>query len=428
MKRILELISILIFVNFLVSCSSAQSYSRSEINIAKNRGDVVVSPEGPLDGGDFGPHTPGTKTSGLQEAFDHAKLAGRDLYITGGSWTHGKNRPAVYDLHETLRIPWMQDFRCNSGHHVIAYRGKTGDAIVIDSQMSCYYRFGLIVSNSKAGAVVAIRPTTAGPDKFKVFTSTELHINALVGGGGAWPSGEAYGSELNHEHQWRGTGLLMECSEGPIDGNKINVVEIVGCNKGIFLKENCTNNWIESQFIHLCNTHIQVGTPDTRTVSNNRVDAFMNSQGIKEAVGARIFGQYNIMTLSCGQMSPGGDVVFEASARDNLVTANMIPNGITNRAEVPTNRMITSYSVGYSIDTPQFPESGVQIMNQNPYPVSVEIVSPGAVSSWTLADAVTSSQAFEGQLFIGQSITLDPGDKIMFVYSEKPTWRWRALR
>ncbi len=31
---------------------------------------VVVSPEGPRDGGDFGPFTPDTKTSGLQEAFD----------------------------------------------------------------------------------------------------------------------------------------------------------------------------------------------------------------------------------------------------------------------------------------------------------------------------------------------------------------------
>ena len=63
---------------FLTSCGSAQTYSRKDIEIAKNRGDVVISPEGPLDGGDFGPHTPGTKTSGLQEAFDHAKAGSLD--------------------------------------------------------------------------------------------------------------------------------------------------------------------------------------------------------------------------------------------------------------------------------------------------------------------------------------------------------------
>ena len=70
---------------------------------------IVVSPQGPRDGGDFGPHTPGTKTSGLQEALDAAKRQAKDVYLAGGSWTADKTEPVVYHLHETLRVPWMQN-------------------------------------------------------------------------------------------------------------------------------------------------------------------------------------------------------------------------------------------------------------------------------------------------------------------------------
>ena len=45
---------------------------------------VLVTLEGPEDGGDFGPHTPGTKTSGIQEALDYAHAHCRDVFIFGG--------------------------------------------------------------------------------------------------------------------------------------------------------------------------------------------------------------------------------------------------------------------------------------------------------------------------------------------------------
>ena len=53
-------------------------------------GYVVVTPEGPDDGGDFGPNTPGTRTAGIQEALNYAlnfgtpknwsPRAGKNLY------------------------------------------------------------------------------------------------------------------------------------------------------------------------------------------------------------------------------------------------------------------------------------------------------------------------------------------------------------
>src|SRR5688572_4795229 len=85
-------------------------------------GYYVASPNGPQDGGDFGPGTPGTKTSGLQEAFDACKRDKRDLYIVGGGAAAAFQNPGgVYALNVTLRIPWMQDFRCDGGEAVLQY-------------------------------------------------------------------------------------------------------------------------------------------------------------------------------------------------------------------------------------------------------------------------------------------------------------------
>lgn len=388
---------------------------------------IVVTPLGPEDGGDFGPKTPGTKTSGLQEAFNAAKAQGKDVYICGGSWTQGGTPGVAYFLRETLHIPWMQNFRCDAGHCVIQYTGKKGDAVVFDSQMSCCYRFGLIISNSD-GAVVRMRPETAGPDRFKVITTTEFHFNALVGGGGGWPSGELFNDKLNPKHKWTGVGLWLDTELGPIDSNKISVIEVVGCDRGVHLDGRVTHNHLEIPMIHLCNTHVQIGGPNDAIPCENRIETFMDSAGITGSIGAKIFGHHNLLTLTTGQMSPGGDVVFEASAKDNLITALRLPNGITNRAVKPTNRLITTSPTGYSLATPPFPRSGEEIVNANPQPVEVRILTPGKVGEWKEIDALGNVRSFPGPLHTGQSFTLDPGDRVRFIYQESATWLWKGLR
>ena len=47
----------------------------------------------------------------------------------------------------------MQNFRLDSGNCVLNYTPTTGDAIIFDSQMSCSYRLGLIVSRGDGAAV-----------------------------------------------------------------------------------------------------------------------------------------------------------------------------------------------------------------------------------------------------------------------------------
>lgn len=299
---------------------------------------IVVSPQGPRDGGDFGPHTPGTKTSGIQEALLAAKERARDVYLAGGSWTADKTEPVVYHLHETLRVPWMQNFRLDSGHCVLNYTPRTGDAVVFDSQMSCAYRFGLIVSQSD-GAVVRLQPTTAGPDRFRVITSTEFVFNALVGGGGAWPGGEPHNSQLDPTRRWVGFGLWLDGGQGSIDGNKFTVLETVGCGTGLLLTGAATRNTIEEINIHLCDAHLRVGGPDDPRPADNRIEAFMDCQGIASASGAQVFGSRNLLTLSARPFPRGFDLALEKSAQGNLILFHS-PYRLEDRAAAGANQVI----------------------------------------------------------------------------------------
>ena len=393
---------------------------------ADSRNQIVVSPNGPKDGGDYGPHTPNTKTSGLQEALDAAKAEAKDVYLAGGSWTADKTTPVVYHLHETLRIPWMQNFRLDSGHCVLNYTPKTGDAVIIDSQMSCSYRFGLIVSNSE-GATVRLKPTTAGPDRFKVITSTEFVFNAIVGGGGAWPGGEAYNSELDKSRRWVGTGLWLDGSEGSIDANKITVIETVGCGIGLYLTGGVTRNTIEETNIHLCQHHLRIGSADDARPSDNRIEAFMDSQGIDPSSGASIFGSYNLLTLSSRPFTGGIDLRFEKSAKHNTVIQQSPYRAIDVSPEM-SNRIIGGVDLSATPGSPPVPPSGAVLTNDRLSSVEVRILSAGVVKTWSEKPNGGDWTDYRSSLTTGQSFVLNPGDQIRLEYTEAPTWRWKPIR
>ena len=73
----------------------------------------------------------------------------------------------------------------------------------------------------------------------------------------------------------------------------------------------------------------------------------------EEAIGVDIFAQRNLLNLSFyGKRAPGHDIVFEPDARDNTIFAFNLPNGVTNRATIPTNRIIPNWPVGFDVSTP----------------------------------------------------------------------------
>jgi hypothetical protein len=399
--------------------------------VALRPGYYVVSPLGPDDRGDFGPHTPGTKTAGLQEAFDACKRDKRDLYIVGGAAPAAFQNPGgVYALQATLNIPWMQDFRCDGGEAVLQYTLPAGDAIVMDSQMSCVYKFGLIAlaqGDNPDGACLRVKPQTAGPDGLIAVVTSRFSVNALVGAG-------SRGLEQG-EFVARGDGLVLDSAAGGINGNEFFVHEVVGCRRGFYLtapgpQTAVLNNWIRCPFAHICQTHFQLGDPnDPGGVLWNRIDALVDGDDLKDSTGARIFGRGNRLNLTFLQIPAGRGVVFEAGAGENLVETQNLQARYTDAARAGSNHVRTQEPDGLRVRTPPFPAAGAWV--ENPYPATVEvsILTPGEVTSWRRRERAAEPLEFRGGVYAGQTFTLRPNESVQFEHAAgapPATWHWRV--
>ena len=121
--------------------------------------------------GDFGPHTPHTRTHGWQEALDHC--AG---LVAPGPVQPNRQHPSnqtirgynielqvqggggVYHLRETLVFPPFQDFQIDGGVWILNFEGNMStDAVVIDSLMNVHIELGAVVYGGTAAAL-RIRP------------------------------------------------------------------------------------------------------------------------------------------------------------------------------------------------------------------------------------------------------------------------------
>jgi hypothetical protein len=416
---------------------------------------IHVTLQGPDDGGDFGPHTPGTRTSGLQEALNYAHENHRDVFVHGGrGGLHDGiiTTENIYTLHETLHIPWSQDFCLYGGNAIWAYREQAGDAIVIDSQMNCRYKLGLVVSESD-GAAVRIRPHSPGPDDFTLITASVFDFSAVVS-----------------KHPL-GAGIVLDSTEGPILHSKIFAEETNTRGKGVYLtgagsvadsKARPVPSYRSSPHSISCNeivvmynqqqhasgkcTNLWIGDPGTDYIRYNRVymhlyaprGSYFDEETRlwtlpevfaphEEAVGARIFAQDNVLSMSFhNKRARGKDLVFEADARDNIVHVFNLPNGVTNRARVPTNRILSNAPPGFDLTTPPVPLSGSETTNTTSMPVDIYILRTGQVSHWSIRDSNGNNQEFATELLLGQTFRLEPGERIGFVYSKAPAWRWKA--
>ena len=101
-------------------------------------------------------------------------------------------------------------------------------------------------------------------------------------------------------------------------------------------------NWIGSPSLQLCNTHLQIGDEDAPGSTNNWYRAGING-GVPGATGVQIYGSSNHLDLDVSGQSEGRDVVFEPPAQNNLIAATRMPDGVTNNATTPTNRILFLY-------------------------------------------------------------------------------------
>ncbi len=403
----------------LFSLACGMAFAEPEASARRDQGYIVVTPDGPADGGDFGPGTPGTRTSGIQEALNAAKEQRRDVYIAGGTMPKPFANGAVYFIQETLRVPWFQDFRLDGGEYVIQYVPQTGDAVVFDSLMSCRIKMGLIVAQTD-GAVIHFKPEKKGPDNFAVIIASVFEFNAAVGGGKVFPE---------EGNKGRGVGLWLDGAAGPIVNNRIALAEPIACDKAVQATGQVSNNTMQFTFNHLSNTGLDLGTGPGSNFQRNRVSASIDSQGIKNAVGAVIGGENNLFDLDFSPGDKGVNIRFAPNAKANRVTALNLPGKIENLAETPTNLVLANGGLGFSVETPAVPASGKPLVNRQPFVVEVLITEPGEVKTWTLATAAeTGEQSFAGPVQAGQGIRLEPGDSLRLEYGKAPAWRWRALR
>ncbi len=431
---------------------------------------VNVTLQGPADGGDFGPLTPGTRTGGIQEALDYANENSRDVFIHGGpgGLHEGDGNPHnIYQLEETLRVAWSQDFTVQGGNYLLSYTASSGSAIHIDSQMNCRYKFGL-VSSSSPDPVVCMRPETPGPDDFVVITACVFDFSAVVSG-----------------HP-RGTSILLDSSLGPIINSRIAAEETNSQGTGLHISDAAgSGQWISNNQIQVVYGNqyhgtgacvgLQLGEPGSSKIVHNSLEMSCHAPrgahfdeasrryvtvedfAPKGAVGASIHAQRNKLTLSCfGKREPGCDLLFGPDSRDNTIFALSLPNGVTNRAAVPSDKIIPNWPIGFDIETPPVPARGDFLVNRTSHAVQVLIVSAGQVTEWSLGDSGSTAQGVPGNLSLvdnlsgtppellpprppqeqlvgaglhaGQTFILEPGDRVKFVYTEAPAWRWKALR
>ena len=388
-----------------------------------NLGYIVVSPNGPNDGADYGPFTPGTQTSGIQEALDDAKNNIKEVYIMGGP-DNGTSGPVVYDIHTTLTVPWGQDWHIDGGNYILNFTQTSGNCLVIDSQMSCRMRFGSVrAPNLTSGSVVQIRPTTVGPDNFNVIEVSLFEFVTIQGGGN--PDGGAPGKGI-------GLHLLADTTpNGNISDSIISVQEITACETGLKIEGNrgVVNNQISCQLIHNCNTAIL----DQHSALGD-ITAAVAIDGVTGSVtGVNLNGSAeSVYHLRWLETYPAGTaLVLSGQTHDNMIFATNLPtNGIaTSPPTNPTNIIIPTSPVGFDITTPSMPASNINRQNKLAYSVAVTILTPGNVSEYRITDASGNFQDVIAPVLAGQSLILEPGESIRFTYpSIAPTWVWRALR
>jgi len=213
---------------------------------------------------------------------------------------------------------------------------------------------------------------------------------------------------------------------GGVNGNKVFIVEINACRRGVYVTQGSGNNTIEAQWIHLTNLGIQLGDPQAPGVSGNRILAGISGD-IPKTTGLQVFGHDNTLIVDVFSADPGRGLVFEAPAHGNLVVSSSLAGGVGNNAQRPTNRLITASPLGRDTQTPPMPASGTDVVNLHLFPVEVRILKPGKVSQWIETDPEGKAQVFEGPLTAGQAFTLNPGDRVRFTYQEAPIWHWKGL-
>lgn len=391
----------------LGSCAYAEITSPKEN--AQPHPNIILAPD---DSGDFGPQTPGTKTSGWQEALNACVAQGRDLYVKGGFG----GRKAIYNIQDTIVIPPTQDFRIDGGVYVLNWTGAADDPgkdlMRIDSTMNGEYHFGIFVYGG-AGAALRIRPEKPVPiDNFVTVIET-----VIVSQGIADPAPFTPGERK------AGTGLVFDGRLAAITASRFDFIG------GILNFKTCIETlgpFIQNEFncrhLHTNASKSTLFKIGPECVQNIFAIVIGVDQGAPEVRGIEVQGRNNVFHLQprC-PFSQGNAVILGETARGNRIELIQGPDTfdpgeyLTDKAQVPTN-VLTWTGDGISPKTIPVGASPF-VYTQRLFPATVYLKG-GTVTRVELlrGDGVLDvTEARQG------GIALSPGDRLRVTHSATPT-------
>ncbi|NUM53075.1 MAG: hypothetical protein HUU46_05475 [Candidatus Hydrogenedentes bacterium] len=285
------------------------------------------------DTGDFGPATPGTKTSGWQEAIDYCVANARDLYVKGGFG----GRTPIYHIDSTITIPAAQDFRIDGGIYVINFKGPdpSVDAMRIDSAMNCEYHLGLIVYGG-TGAGLRIKPEKPVPiDGFPVVIETQINSQGI-----------ADPHPFSPGPREAGTGLIVDASVAGVNYTKMYFASIlnfkqciaIGGEKGVY-----TNDFT-CDHLH-SNAHGSLLASIDRSANCNTFRFGIGvDQGATDVRGIELHGYRNGIELGSrgGGFAAGKELILGPTAEGNQINVRTHQDAlaiVSDEAERPTNQL-----------------------------------------------------------------------------------------
>ena len=257
--------------------------------VALRPGYYVVSPLGPDDGGDFGPHTPGTRRPVCRKRSTPASATARPLHRRGAAGRLPEPRRRL-PAPGHAPIPWMQDFRCDGGEAVLQYTQPTGDAIVMDSQDELRLQVrphGRSSGDNPNGAYLRVKPQTAGPDGLVAVVTCRVAMNS------SWSAGSPGWRKTNSSPTATASSSTRRRAASTATRYSSTSRRL---RRGIYLtapgpQPAVLNNWVRCPFAHICRTHCPPRRPERprrRTVEpHRRADRRRRPQGQHRRPGLR---------------------------------------------------------------------------------------------------------------------------------------------
>jgi hypothetical protein len=360
------------------------------------------------DSGDFGPGTPGTRTSGWQEALDACADHQRDLYVKGG---YGGLSP-IYHVQDTIRFPPAQDFKVDGGVYVVNWTGPADrDLMVIDSCMNCEIHLGILVYGGFEAAL-RVRPERPVPiDGFPVVVETWIVSQGMADPHPFTPGERAGGS-----------GLVFDGSRAPIVHSSFKFFGVLNFKTVIETAGAFSQNDLEVLHLH---TNADRGTllvVGPRSAGNTFRLAIGVDQGAGGVTGLDIRGRNNafeVMPRPSNQpFPPGRMIVFREAAAGNQV--NLLAQdmasplaGIADQAAVPTNQVTWAGAPAPIAEIAG--QAGTFTYTQRLYPASVRV--SGAVTGVQL---VRGAQSVDVIGLAQTGILLSVADQLVVAAAQAP--------